>query len=134
MGLRKVWLETLADGLVRADQVFGINAHQTPELAGKPSRWLVDAVVCGTAGSGRRDGWVVGELHRTLAQTSHPPGQAPQALARMLAQLDAVDAAGIISLDTQAGSHPDENLDLVRFRFTPFSAPEPAPATDAEYL
>jgi hypothetical protein len=129
-----VWLETLADGLVRADQVFGINAHQTPELAGKPSRWLVDVVVCGTAGSGHRDGWVVGELHRTLAQTSHPPGQAPHALARMLAQLDAVDAAGVIALDTQAGSYPDEHLDPVRFRFTPFAAPEPTPATDAEYL
>ncbi len=134
MALRRVWVETLADGLVRADQVVGINTHQTPELAGKPSRWLVDVVVCGTAGSGHRDGWVVGVLHRTLAQTSHPPGEAPHALARMLAQLDAVDAAGVISLDTQAGPHPDEKLAPVRFRFTPFSAPEPTPAADAEYL
>jgi hypothetical protein len=134
MALRKVWLETLADGLVRADQVVGIDAHQTPELAGKPSRWLVDVVVCGTAGSGHRDGWVVGVLHRTLAQTSHPPGEAPHALARMLAQLDAMDAAGVIALDTEARSHPDESLAPVRFRFTPFSAPEPMPTPDAEYL
>jgi hypothetical protein len=134
VALRKVWLETLADGLVRADQVVAIDTHQTPELAGKPSRWLVDVAVSGTAGSGHRDGWVVGVLHRTLAQTSHPPGGAPQALARLLAQLDAVDAAGVISLDTQAGSHPDEKLAPVRFQFTSFSAPEPMPAPDAEYL
>jgi hypothetical protein len=134
VGLRKVWLQTLADGLVRADQVVGIDAHQTPELAGKPSRWLVDVVVFGTAGSGNRDGWVVGVLHRTLAQSSRSPGDAPQALARMLAQLDAVDAAGMISLDTEAGSHPDEELAPVRFRFSPFGVPEPTPAPDAEYL
>ena len=29
MGLSRVWLQTLGDGLVRADQITGIDAHQT---------------------------------------------------------------------------------------------------------
>ena len=35
MSMTRVWLQTLADGLVRADQVVGIDIHQTPALTGK---------------------------------------------------------------------------------------------------
>jgi hypothetical protein len=40
-------VQTLGDGLVRADQVTGIDAHQTPALTGKPSRWLLGAMAGG---------------------------------------------------------------------------------------
>jgi len=55
VGLSNVWLQTAADGLVRADQVTGIEAHQTPALTGKPSRRLLDVVlpVGSAAASGR---------------------------------------------------------------------------------
>jgi hypothetical protein len=76
------------DGLVRADQVTGIDAHQTPALTGKPSRWLLDVVLPVSIGSGHREGWGVTVLHRTLIQTSADPGNAAAALARLLAQLD----------------------------------------------
>ena len=69
MGLSRVWLQTLGDGLVRADQITGIDAHQTPALTGKPARWLLDVVLAVPIGSGTRDGWTVTALHRTLIQT-----------------------------------------------------------------
>ncbi|WP_300011754.1 hypothetical protein [Pseudonocardia sp.] len=36
MSLTNVWVQTQADGLVRADQVVGIDAHQTPALSLDP--------------------------------------------------------------------------------------------------
>jgi hypothetical protein len=45
VGLARVWIETLDDGLVRADQVVEVLAHQTAAFAGKPARWLVDVVI-----------------------------------------------------------------------------------------
>ena len=45
MSLTNVWVQTQGDGLVRADQIVGIEAHQTPALAGKPARWLFDVVL-----------------------------------------------------------------------------------------
>ena len=45
VSLANVWVQTWADGLVRADQIVGIEAHPTPAVAGKPSRWLVDGGV-----------------------------------------------------------------------------------------
>ena len=51
-GLSRVWLQTLGDGLVRADQVIGIDVHQTPALTGKPSHWLLDIVLPASTGNG----------------------------------------------------------------------------------
>lgn len=141
MGLTNVWVQTLADGLIRADQITGIDAHQTPGLRGKPSNWLLDVVVATPAGSGTREGWTVTALHRTLVQTSEDPGAAPAALARLLAQLDAIHAAGIVtpSREDRGGSDaPDEALVAgasgIRFRFVPFPVPSPGRHTDSEYL
>ena len=77
MSLVNVWVQTQGDGLVRADQIVGIEAHQTPALAGKPARWLFDVVLTSSIGSGTREGWGVTVLHRTLIQTGEDPGDAP---------------------------------------------------------
>ena len=74
MSLTNVWVQTQGDGLVRADQIVGIKAHQTPALAGKPARWLFDVVLTSSIGSGTREGWDVTALHRTLIQTGEDPG------------------------------------------------------------
>ena len=97
MGLSRVWLQTLGDGLVRADQITGIDAHQTPALTGKPARWLLYVALVVPIGSGHRDGWTVTALHRTVIQTGNDPSPAAPALARLLAQLDVINPAGIIS-------------------------------------
>lgn len=133
MSLTNVWVETLADGLLRADQITGISAHRTPDITGKPPHWLLHVVLPAPVGSGTRDEWDVGVLHRTLAQTPNHPGDAPAELARLLSQLDITNAAGIIS--TVVGE-PDENgsVRAVRFRFTPFSRMGPEETRDAEYL
>jgi hypothetical protein len=152
VSLMNVWVQT-ADGLVRADQVIGIDAHQTPAVSGKPSRWLLDVVSPASIGSGTREGWAVTVLHRTLIQVPEDPGDAPAALARLLAQLDLVSAAGVITT-SRADVRP-EQLDgdradatglrgprdeltnesgRVRFRFVPFSSPAPGHHTGAEYL
>ena len=102
MALTNVWLQTIGDGLVRGDQVVGIEVHQTPALTGKAAHWLLDVVLPASTGSGARGDWDLTALHRTLVQASQPPGDAPAMLARLLAQLDAVNAAGVIT--TGAGS------------------------------
>jgi hypothetical protein len=134
------------DGLVRADQVTGIDAHQTPALTGKPSRWLLDVVLPVSIGSGHREGWGVTVLHRTLIQTSADPGNAAAALARLLAQLDLISAAGIITTSRgdqqptgRPATAPDEEelvaeASQVRFRFVPFPHPAPGHHTGPEYL
>jgi hypothetical protein len=151
MSLTSVWLQTLGDGLVRADQVVGIDVHQTPALTGKASHWLLDVVLPTPIGSGARGEWDITILHRTLVQTSEEPGDAATVLARLLAQLDAINAAGIIitsrSRDaTRAGRADDLVADqstpeqmaaqstTVRFRFAPFPSPPPGHHTGAEYL
>jgi hypothetical protein len=137
MGLATVWLDTLSDGLVRADMVVGIDVHRTPEIGGKPSHWLVDAVLPTGIGGGGPDGWMLGPTHRTLVQTDDEPREAPAQLARLLAHLDAADAAGVISVSTQtrrtaghgaAGSEwvADPGAPVVRFRFSAFSDSQPA--------
>lgn len=136
MSLSNVWVQTPADGLIRADQVVGIDAHQTPALTGKPSRWLLDVVLPVAIGSGTREGWSASVLHRTLIQTNEDPGPAAVALARLLAQLDLVSAAGVISaarVDT-AGRDDPAATGPVRLRFTPFASPDPGHHTGAEYL
>jgi hypothetical protein len=154
VSLTNVWLRTLADGLIRADQIVGIHTHQTPALTGKPSHWLLDVILPTPIGNGRPDGWSIGALHRTLIQAPMPPTDAPSALARLLAQLDAIQAAGVITttiatLDSTA-SDSDSDSDTVtasdivdtqtaaftpiRFRFIPFSAAELGHHTGPEYL
>lgn len=147
VGLSNVWIQTRADGLVRADQVTGIDAHQTPALTGKPSRWLLDVILAMPIGSGGREAWTVTALHRTLVQTSQEPVGASLALARLLAQLDLISAAGVISVsqdrrdrpaaESTASSGPVEASTAtheVRFTFVPFSSPAPGHHTGAEYL
>ena len=66
MSLTSVWLQTLGDGLVRADQVVGVDVHQTPALTGKASHWLLDVVLPTPIGSGARGEWDITIVHRTL--------------------------------------------------------------------
>jgi hypothetical protein len=147
MGLCRVWLQTLGDGLVRADQITGIDAHQTPALTGKPSRWLLDVQLAVPIGSGNREDWTVTALHRTVIQTGNDPSPAAPALARLLAQLDVINAAGIISAslvtergDRGEGGNRPRTEDAtavaggVRLRFAPFAEPAPGRHTGAEYL
>src|SRR5436305_958218 len=103
MGLSRVWVQTVADGLVRADCIIGITTHPTPSVAGKSSRWLLDIVVSAATGSGTAGSWVSGPLHRTLAQFDHAPGTATTDLARTLARLDAADAAGVVTVERVRG-------------------------------
>jgi hypothetical protein len=141
MSLSNVWLQTQGDGLVRADQVVGIDAHQTPALTGKPGRWLLDIVLATPVGSGQRGDWGIDALHRTLVQASQPPEDAPAELARLLSQLDAINAAGIVTVVRQrkAGREPaGAELSAVSsglgFRFTAFGGTPPGDDTGAEYL
>jgi hypothetical protein len=147
VSLRNVWLSTWADGLIRADQVVGIHTHRTPTLGGKPSHWLLDVVLDSPTGAGSPEQWAVSPLHRTLAQTSRRPAEASAHLARLLAQLDATNAAGVITTvpttaqeptDTGAGPARETgesgDVMVVRFRFTPFQATEPGHRYDPDYL
>jgi hypothetical protein len=95
VGVTNVWVQTHSDGLVRADQIVGIKAHRTPALTGKPANWLLDVVVPSTV-SGAGTGAGITMLHRTLIQISQDPADAPVMLARLLAQLDVINAAGVI--------------------------------------
>ena len=52
MGLENIWVATLTGGLIRADCIVGVESHQTPELTGKPARWLLDITLAVPAGSG----------------------------------------------------------------------------------
>jgi hypothetical protein len=155
--LTSVWVHSLADGLIRADQIIGIETHRTPAIGGKPSRWLLDVVVNSVSGGGATNhhggDWAITPLHRTLTQSTQPPHDAPTALARLLAQLNTAGAAGIITTHTRpdqpahtpshttSHGHSDINratLDtvtttVVRFRFTPFTPLEPERHTDTEY-
>ncbi|WP_308257350.1 hypothetical protein [Pseudonocardia lacus] len=132
MSLSTVWLQMFDGSLVRADQVVEIELHRTPEIAGKPSRWLLDVVLAVPVGGGGgpHESWRTGPLHRTLVQSSTPPTEAPAALARLLARLDAADAAGIVRADvTRAGATPPRATAVVasavRLGFTPFDEAEP---------
>jgi hypothetical protein len=131
VSLTNVWLQTHSDGLVRADQVVGLDVHQTPALPGKAPHWLLDVVLPASIGSGAHGEWDVTVLHRTLAQTGEQPGDAAAVLARMLADLDAVDAAGIITTSRRrAGAghvDPEPAAVSVQFRFVPFPSSEPQP-------
>ena len=57
------------------------DAHRTPPLAGKPTHWLLDAILPAPVGSGRGEVWDLAALHRTLLQTSAEPVDGPVSLA-----------------------------------------------------
>ncbi|MDQ0380397.1 hypothetical protein [Amycolatopsis thermophila] len=113
MALENVWIRTLGDGLVRADQVVGIGSHRTPSLSGKPGRWLLTVALPVPTGNG--------PLHRTVVQTDQEVPSAPDRLARLLAQLAAVETAGVV---TAIPCGPDRSD--VRFEFSRFEAEVPA--------
>jgi hypothetical protein len=98
VGLSRMWIQTLDDGLVRADHVVEILAHRTASFAGKPARWLLDVATAASQGAGTAAQWNLGASHRTLAQTADEPRGAARRLARLLCDLDTRDAAGIISV------------------------------------
>lgn len=107
---------------MRADQVIGIDAHQSPSLTGKTSRWLLDVVVAVPIGSGDRDGWTMTALHQTLEQTDEDPGDAQASLAHLLARLDLAGAAGVITVRRDvaapvAGADVIADARQLRFRF-----------------
>lgn len=119
MGLAGIWIRTLSDGLIRADQVIGIGNHPTPVLPGKPARWLLTVSLAVPAPSGD------GSLHRTLVQSGREARQAPDELAGLLARLAASDATGVLTPRVCGPGRDD-----VRFEFTPFGdepAAEPEP-------
>ena len=116
MGLERVWVQTLDDGLVRADQVVGVLAHRTASFAGKPARWLLDIVLPVGQGAGGPTQWQVGASHRTLLQTGSEPHDAPVRLAELMARLGAQDTAGVITVHRD-GDDPA----AVGFRFRPFT-------------
>ncbi|PVZ12893.1 hypothetical protein [Actinomycetospora cinnamomea] len=98
MGLSRVWIQTLDDGLVRADHVVEVLAHQTAAFSGKPARWLLDVVTSASQGAGTAAAWNLGASHRTLLQTADEPRGAAHRLARMLWELDTKDAAGVVTV------------------------------------
>ncbi|SFW78082.1 hypothetical protein [Amycolatopsis australiensis] len=133
MGLEKVWIKTLSDGLLRADQIVGLTAHATPSLPGKSPRWLLDATVAVPAGSGTGgNGWDIGILHRTLIQTRAEPAGAPEALARLLARLDRPDTAGIITPLVADPPHATPVTSTVRFAFASFTDDTSAATTSTD--
>jgi hypothetical protein len=137
VSLGNVWVQTHSDGLVRADHVIGIEAHTTAGLRDTPSHWLLDIVLATSVGSGYREGWNVTALHRTLVQTAAAPEGASVVLARLLAQLDRIDAAGVITIekvDTEKNDAFSASAGSIRFQFVPFQASVRDDRTDAEYL
>ncbi|GAB2966167.1 hypothetical protein LWP59_22390 [Amycolatopsis acidiphila] len=121
MGMAGIWIRTLGDGLIRADQVIGIANHRTPSLSGKPARWLLTVSLAVPAGSGSAESWDLTSLHRTLVQSDREARQAPEELARLLARLAAVGATGVV---TPRVCGPDR--DEVHFEFTRFDSDVPA--------
>ncbi|MDT7741815.1 MAG: hypothetical protein QOE59_893 [Actinomycetota bacterium] len=123
MGLARVWIETLDDGLVRADQVVEVLAHQTAAFAGKPARWLIDVVIPVSQGAGASGQWHLAASHRTLMQTGTEPRGAAHRLVELLCRLDATDAAGIVRAERaqrdepSTGSSATSTSDGIAFRF-----------------
>lgn len=119
MGLSRVWVQTVADGLVRADSIIGITVHPTPPIAGKQPRWLLDVVLPTTTGGGSAGNWISTPLHRTLAQSDQPPAHATRDLAELLARLGTADAAGVVTVERVRVE--DDDRVGVRLGFTPFT-------------
>ncbi|WP_181779728.1 hypothetical protein [Pseudonocardia pini] len=133
MTLAKVWLQLRDGDLVRADQVSEIVVHPSPRATGS-ERWLVDVVVPVPTGAGDRGGWRSGPLHRTLAQCDGEPHGVQVALARLLARLDDLDAAGVVHAQVATAADGSWRRPELRFLFSRFDTmdqPEPA-AEDGE--
>lgn len=120
MGLDKVWIRTTADGLLRTDQIIGLDVHPSPIVEGRHPHWLVDATLAVPAGGGGEDSWNLTLLRRTLLQTDTEPLGAEESLARLLASVSQVDASGIITPSLAAAPQADPDASGVRFSFTPF--------------
>lgn len=120
MGLDKVWIRTIADGLLRADQIIGLDIHTSPLGTGRAPHWLLDASLDVPTGGGGDEGWNLTLLRRTLLQTETEPVAAEETLARLLASLSDVDASGIITPTTAPAPQADTHASGVRFSFTPF--------------
>lgn len=114
MSLEHVWLKMCDGGLVRADRISEIVVRPAPATSGGRPRWLIDVVVPTPSGAGDRHGWRTGSLHRTLAQSHDEPTDAPMALARLLAQLDELDVAGVVS--TRPEGPPTARFGFASFR------------------
>lgn len=131
MSLAKVWLQLCDGDLVRADRVDEITVHPVPGSSGR-ERWLLDVVVPVETGAGDRGGWRSGPLHRTLAQCEGEPHGAQVALARLLARLDDLDAAGVVHAQvTPVSGRPEVRLLFSRFDTmdqTPPAVAQAAPA------
>jgi hypothetical protein len=129
VGLARVWIATLDDGLVRADQVVEVLAHQTAAFAGKPARWLLDVVMAVSQGAGAAGQWHLAASHRTLMQTGTEPRRAAHRLVELLCRLDTADAAGIVRAeraprdDPSTGSSPASPSDEIAFVFHAFPSP-----------
>jgi hypothetical protein len=124
VSLTSVWLQTRADGLMRADLVSSIRVRRAPTIAGEGPHWLLDVVL--PASTGRS----------SLIQTADEPTDAPEQLARLLTQLDVSSAAGIITTSPSPARTmtSDASPVQVQFRFTPFTAVQAGHQYDAEYL
>lgn len=119
MSLSRVWIETLDDGLVRADQVVQVLAHQTAAFAGKPGRWLLDVVLPVSQGAGAGGQWHVAASHRTLLQVSAEPRGAARRLTGLLYTLDTDDASGIVTAEHVPAGDTADGAEVV-FRFHAF--------------
>jgi hypothetical protein len=128
MSLDKVWIRTVADGLLRADQIIGLDARTSPIVNGRNPHWLLDASLAVPSGGGGEDSWNLTLMRRTLLQTDAEPLAAEETLARLLASLSEVDASGIITPMTSPAPEADPGASGVRFTFSPFLG-TPAPAT-----
>jgi hypothetical protein len=120
MALTRVWIETLDDGLVRADHVVEVLAHRTAAFAGKPARWLLDVVLPVGQGAGTTAQWNLGASHRTLAQTADEPRGAAERLVRLLCELDDCDAAGVVTVR--------RDPDGLHLHFRPFASADASAA------
>lgn len=131
MSLCNVWLQLRDGDLVRADRVSEITVHPAPRMSG-PERWLVDVVVPVAAGAGDRGGWRTGPLHRTLAQCDGEPHGAQVSLARLLARLEDLDAAGVVHAQVAAPSDGAWGRPELRFLFSRFDTMDQPESTVEE--
>ena len=104
--------QTLIDGLVCVGQVVGIDATRPPPLTGKPTYWVDrrGAAYVDRQRSARRGNLTI--LHRNLIQTWQQPRSVGPVLRWLLVQLDAINAAGIVTTrgPTAVPETPDERV------------------------
>jgi hypothetical protein len=139
--------QTLIDGLVCVDQVVGIDATRPPPLTGKPTYWVDrrGAACVDRQRSARRGNLTI--LHRNLIQTWQQPRSVGPLLRWLLVQLDAINAAGIVTTSrgpTAVPETPDERGVPFRtgrsaklrgqFRFVPFPNPQLGHQPAHDYL